>query len=275
MTLEGHKITERYIGKRTKTYVGHYETDGFKCNCSWYQSRLLCRHPFVYRIMNNLPLFDINIFHPTFKLNNDAHEPSELVNESVEMFDLQDNVNSRLGSPGMEYLIEEEQEANKKLKKNVKFNKAFDVAKVAAEYISMYSTDQFKKNLETFKQFTELLRTGLPDDVVNVLKKYSEPHCDESDNHSVGKEVVVHGLNSDNIVLDKMTGIISSQTNIRNVREENCHLIPKDHGVYPIPGDGSFFFGSLAAHIYQDETQVSILRSTTTKEKRKTQGVKK
>ena len=57
-----------------------------------------------------------------------------------------------------------------------------------------------------------------------------------------------------------MTGIISSQTNIRNVREEHCHLIPKDHGVYPIPGDGSCFFGSLAAHIYQDETQVSILR---------------
>ena len=58
----------------------------------------------------------------------------------------------------------------------------------------MYSTDQFKKNLETFKQFTELLRTGLPDDVVNVLKKYSEPHCDESDNHYVGKEVSIRTI---------------------------------------------------------------------------------
>ena len=54
--------------------------------------------------------------------------------------------------------------------------------------------------------------------------------------------------------------LIRCQTNIRNVREEHRHLIPKDHGVYPIPGDGSCFFGSVAAHIYQDETQVSILR---------------
>ena len=48
------------------------------------------------------------------------------------------NVNSRLGSPGMEYLITEEQDANKKMKKNVKFNKAFDVAKEASEFLSKY-----------------------------------------------------------------------------------------------------------------------------------------
>ena len=35
------------------------------------------------------------------------------------MFDMSGNVNSRLGSPGMEYLITEEQDANKKIKKNV------------------------------------------------------------------------------------------------------------------------------------------------------------
>ena len=43
----------------------------------------------------------------------------------------------------MEYLITEEQEANKKMKKNVKFNKAFDVAKEAAEFLSKYPTEQF------------------------------------------------------------------------------------------------------------------------------------
>ena len=63
------------------------------------------------------------------------------------------DVTSRLGSPGMEYLISEEQEANKKLKKNVKFNRAFDVAKVAAEYLSKYSTEEFTKNIDSFNQF--------------------------------------------------------------------------------------------------------------------------
>ena len=79
----------------------------------------------------------------------------------------------------MEYLIEEEQVANKKLKKIVKFSRVFDVATVA-----------------------ELLKTELPDDVVNIFKKYSEPNCDES----VGKGVVAKCLNSDSIVLDKMAG---------------------------------------------------------------------
>ena len=87
------------------------------------------------------------------KLNNDAYEHSELVNESVEMFDVQDNVNSILGSTGMEYLIEEEQEANKKVKKNVKFNKAFDVAKVAAEYISMYNLRKILRHSNSLLNF--------------------------------------------------------------------------------------------------------------------------
>ena len=44
----------------------------------------------------------------------------------------------------------------------MKFNKGFDVAKVAAEYISKYPTETFLESLETFRVFTELLRTGLP-----------------------------------------------------------------------------------------------------------------
>ena len=45
---------------------------------------------------------------------------------------------------------EEEQVANKKLKRIVKFSRVFEVEKVA-----------------------ELLKTGLPDDFVNIFKKYS------------------------------------------------------------------------------------------------------
>ena len=72
-------------------------------------------------------------------------------------------------------MLSEEQEANKKLNKNVKFNRAFDVAKVAAEYLSKYSTQEFTKNLDSFKQFTELLRTGLPEDVKEILQKHCTP----------------------------------------------------------------------------------------------------
>ena len=79
----------------------------------------------------------------------------------------------------MEYLITEEQDANKKMKKNVKFNKAFDVVKEAAEFLSKYSTEQFTKNLESFRHFTELLRTGLPDDIDDAIKRHSEGKRDK------------------------------------------------------------------------------------------------
>ena len=46
------------------------------------------------------------------------------------MFDVEGHANSRLGGPGMEYLIEEQMEAEKRIPKNVKFNKAFDISKV-------------------------------------------------------------------------------------------------------------------------------------------------
>ena len=166
MTLQGNQVEEKYVGKNTAKYVGHYETDGLKCNCSWFKSKLICRHPFFYRMMNSLPLFDLNIFPPCMLL-----DPTDEVFENGESEDMiaeSDEVTERLGSPGMEHLIEEEQRANKKMKKNVKFNKAFDVAKVAAEYTSMYSGEAFDTNLEAFKQFTDLMRIGLPVELLDI-----------------------------------------------------------------------------------------------------------
>ena len=245
MKVEGNFITEKYVGKKTRPYVGHYETDGVRCNCSWYQSRLLCRHPLFFRMANNMPLFDISIFHPSFRINDGSDEAA---NESVDMFDNSEHLNSRLGSPGMEYLIAEEQEANKKLKKNEKYNKAFDVAKVAAEYLSMYSKDQFLKNLECFKHFTEILRTGIPQEVATTLKKYSEAINDDTikDNEQFGSK-------AENANLPR-------QTFTKEICLEHKHLLPEDHVIYPVPGDGSCLFGALAAHIYKDETQASNLR---------------
>ena len=83
----------------------------------------------------------------------DIHEDSsdEIqgdLNESVDMFNDEGGANSRLASPGMEHLLEEQQEANKRIPKNVKFNREFDIAKVSAEYMKDTGTEQFR--LERF-----------------------------------------------------------------------------------------------------------------------------
>ena len=69
------------------------------------------------------------------------------LNESVDMFNDEGGANSRLASPGMEHLLEEQQEANKRIPKNVKFNRAFDIAKVTAEYMKDTGTEQFELNV--------------------------------------------------------------------------------------------------------------------------------
>ena len=103
-------------------------------------------------------------------------EPDDTTNDMFESFVSSD----RLASPGMEHLIEEQMKENKKLKSNVKFNKAFDVAKVCAEYLSKYNTDTFKDNLEIFQAFTELMRTGLPDNVKDAILNSSSSSVNSS-----------------------------------------------------------------------------------------------
>ena len=38
MTFDGDSITEKFTGKRTRDYTGHYTSDGLKCNCSHYST---------------------------------------------------------------------------------------------------------------------------------------------------------------------------------------------------------------------------------------------
>ena len=64
--LEGTSLTETYTGLKTRNYVGRYKTDGVRCNCSWFMSRLICRHVFVYRMGNSMSLLDKAIFHSSF-----------------------------------------------------------------------------------------------------------------------------------------------------------------------------------------------------------------
>ena len=263
MTLQGNQVEEKYVGKNTAKYVGHYETDGLKCNCSWFKSKLICRHPFFYRMMNSLPLFDLNIFPPCMLL-----DPADEVfedGESEDMIAESDEVTERLGSPGMEHLIEEEQRANKKMKKNVKFNKAFDVAKVAAEYTSMYSGEAFDTNLEAFKQFTDLMRIGLPVELVDTLERLTK-----AGTAATAKDLVPQPppscVQSEQAVVDHIA-VIPPPPRPSNVFDlppnhtyELSHHFQGDLVGYRIPGDGACFYGSCAAHIYQDEKQVDHLR---------------
>ena len=230
-------ITETYTGQNTAHYKGNYKTDGFSCNCSWFSSRKLCRHPLVYRLFHSLPLFDLKMFHSSFRVNPVEENELEDIDTSVDMFDTLGNVNSQLGRPGMEHLLEEQKKNSRRLKKNVKYNKAFDTAKVAAEYLSHYSTDLFEKNLKAFNQFTELLRVGVPDELIDLLnndgKKPTKPST------KVG---------------------VTRSAHVRETPDVLKHAVGHDFLIYSIPGDGSCLYGSTSAHIYHDEFQVSNLR---------------
>ena len=104
----------------------------------------------------------------------DIHEDSsdEIqgdLNESVDMFNDEGGANSRLASPGMEHLLEEQQEANKRIPKNVKFNRAFDIAKVTAEYMKDTGTEQFELYMKCFSKFSNMVRDGIPSHVIDLL----------------------------------------------------------------------------------------------------------
>ena len=83
------------------------------------------------------------MFHRSFVSGDYVEELPEVANESVDMFasSIIDDPSIGPASPGMELLIEHQQAATKRLPKNVRFNKSFDVAKVGAEDLSKYNTE--------------------------------------------------------------------------------------------------------------------------------------
>ena len=115
MKLEGNTVVEVYTGRNTAPYQGKYTTDGTRCNCSWFKSRLMCRHPFYYRLMTNMPLFDSSMFHPSLLKD---PEPDIVIDDNIKTDEEAPAIDvSAGGSPGMEHLITQQQEANRKLKK--------------------------------------------------------------------------------------------------------------------------------------------------------------
>ena len=234
--VDGETIIETYSSSKTAPYKGTYKTNGFICNCSWFSSRKICRHPFVYRYHHNMALYDKKIFHSSFLIIPDSDDVYD-----DEVFEDNDAIQEAPGSPGMAHLLEEQKRANMRLKKNVKFNRAFDTAKVAAEYLSHYSNDLFEVNLKAFQQFTDLIRVGLPDELVKYLNdEKSSLTCTEKPQ------------------------LITTVANKVHVNEVPDHIKPflgnMDLVVFPIKGDGACLYGSASAHIYHDEDQMQNFR---------------
>ena len=75
-------------------------------------------------------------------------------------------------SPGMEHIIENEQSKIKKIKPNKKFNQALETTKSLTDYLSMLENDAFLEQINVIKQLTELIRRGLPQEVIDVIGKH-------------------------------------------------------------------------------------------------------
>ena len=168
ITLENEILIEKYTGRKTRDYVGRYSSDGFSCNCSWFSSFLFCRHLIFYRVVKGLPIFDKIMFHPSFlsesQLNNETFD-------DIAENDFENTVVRNTGSPGMESLLDEEQAAERRKPKNTRFNDAYDVAKETAARLSRYNTKQFETILSSYKTFSNFIRDGFPEDLVQFLEQ--------------------------------------------------------------------------------------------------------
>ena len=182
--LDDDRIEEKYTGRQTSSYVGFYSTNGKICNCSWFGAHLFCRHIILFRKVKNLPIFESNMFHKSFLskrfassvgediCDEDNDDDFDGVNQDTECLE-DDEVIPSPASPGMEHLLREQMEANKKLPKNVKYNKAFDVAKQCAEYLKDTPNQMFDVYLQCFKKFASLLRDGMSLTIVDFLENPS------------------------------------------------------------------------------------------------------
>ena len=92
-------------------------------------------------MFNEMPVFDPSVFPRTY------HAKGSTISSDQDL-PLNDNDTTetdvdRPGSPGMEILIQEEQETSRRMNKATKFNKAFEVARVVADWMSNFNKEQF------------------------------------------------------------------------------------------------------------------------------------
>ena len=181
-----NEIEERYTGMQTKDYTGHYNCDGNSCNCTWYKTHFFCRHIIFTRKKKGLPIYENKIFNKTFRSgqfsrektidnNNDFHSHSDEEDDEEDDGEVPDTEQPvPPASPGMEVMLKEKNEANKRLPKNVKFNQSFDVGKQCADYLKHAPSATFDNYLECYKSFARFLRDGMPSNVMDFLMNPSK-----------------------------------------------------------------------------------------------------
>ena len=76
--LDGVNVKETYnSGEKT------YNVNGMSCTCSTYAQQFYCRHLVFYRVSYNLPIFDLDSFHPS--LRKDSEKPQRNLDDREEV----------------------------------------------------------------------------------------------------------------------------------------------------------------------------------------------
>ena len=161
VTLEDWKVKETY-----SSAVGVYDVDGDKCTCSAFGQHFYCRHIVYFRVQNQLPIFELSSFHPSLRKSVD--NPHNIEDKQSDSVKKGADVNGPT-SPGLK-MVTEAVRKKKPPTQAKKYNIAFDAVKEIAEILAIYDEHAFNTYLEASKSFTKLLRSGLPDILVNFLK---------------------------------------------------------------------------------------------------------
>ena len=242
--LDNDEIEEKYTGRHTKEYTGHYKCNGYQCNCSWFTSNLFCRHIIFYRKTKGLNLFDLKMFHGSFlscQFDKQRSANSEEDSDSDDSVTYEEQIDVP-ASPGMEYMLKEKNESNKKLPKNVKFNRSFDIAKLCADYLKDASSQTFETYFECFKEFSRLLRDGIPSKVVNFLMDPSKYDLilKEEPEEDTSSETVDENSNEDEVINSEF---VSKYIEVPQYMKEAVHV---DAMIKTMPGDRACFYNCAA-----------------------------
>lgn len=106
MNFEAGVLYEKY-DNRVFTGTREYITDGKSCSCNYKKNYLFCRHQIYFNEVNNLPLFNLNMFdNRLLKIEAQAtiehvETDTSLLHATIEDLDISPS------SPGMESVLEE------------------------------------------------------------------------------------------------------------------------------------------------------------------------
>ena len=145
------------------------------------------------------------------------------------------DVNEPLSPEGQ---IMREEEKTKRMTKALKFNKAFDVAKVQSEILSQQNQRTFDEHLKASKNFLSLLKHGLPEELTNYL--------DSPMRYSITEESDLESDNNETATKE----VSQSLPNHHEVPAALAVLFGFDCLVREVDPDGGCLFGSLNVHLF-------------------------